>query len=401
MTAAPSSWITIRLIAAREIRERSRTKGFRISAAVILFSAVALAVLPSLLNTSTTERVGVVGDIPPGFGQILDRSPALAEGDRVEVTSFPDAAAADAALRADVVGVVFDPAANQLVWTRIPSQSLDAIVTPAVQQLRSATAAATLDLDATQLQPVLSPTPPEIRSLESVDPELGTRYGVAAAGTILLFVALQIFGGFVLSGVVEEKTTRIVEVLLAHARPDQILAGKVLGIGSLAVAEMAVIIAAAVGAGQIADTIPLPTVGLGAALSVLGWFILGFFFYAIVFAAAGALVNRQDDAQSVTLPVLLPLIAGYIYVISTISIPENIGTTVLSFIPLTAPVAMPTRIQLGVAPPWQVAISVALMVVTGMVVLKVAAKIYSGGLLRTGTRVTVREALASAGDISG
>jgi ABC-2 type transport system permease protein len=201
--------------------------------------------------------------------------------------------------------------------------------------------------------------------------------------------------------VVEETTSRIAEELLAHFRPDHLLAGKVLGIGTLALIELVAIVGAAMVAGQLAGTIPLPTVGATAAASMIVWFVLGFAFYAVLFASAGALVNRQEDAQSVTMPVMLPLIAGYVFVLSTISIPDNPITAVLSFFPLTAPVAMPVRMQLGAAPLWQAGLSVLIMVATGAALLNVAGRIYAGGLLRTGKRVRVRDALASAGDVAG
>src|SRR5262249_42919540 len=129
-------------------------------------------------------------------------------------------------------------------------------------------------------------------------------------------------------------------------------------------------------------------------------FIRGCGFYAVLYASAGALVNRPEDTQAVSLPIMLPLLIGYVFVVSSVSSPENPVTTFLSFLPLTAPVAMPLRIQLGLAPWWQVVISVALMLATMAVLLKLAGKVYAGGLLRTGRRVRVREALAAADDLA-
>lgn len=207
--------------------------------------------------------------------------------------------------------------------------------------------------------------------------------------------------GFVLSGVLEEKTTRIAEVLLAQVRPDSLLAGKVLGIGLLALAELVVVVLAALVTGQLAGTIPLPAIGAGAAATIIGWFILGFAFYAVLFGSAGALVDRQDDAQVVLFPIMAPLIAGYVFVLSTITSPDNVGTTILSFVPLTSAVAMPMPMpmQLGAAPVWQVVVSVLIMVTTMVVLLRLAGRVYAGGLLRTGARVRVRDALASADDL--
>lgn len=399
--APPSAARMIGLVARREIRERSRTKGFRISGAILLAAAVLIAILPSLINPDTTRRIGTVGPPPPGLQQSLEAAAAVeANPPAIDISSFDDVAAGEQALRDGSIEVLLDPQAHTLVWVQDPDPEVAALLNQADAQQQVAANVSEAGLDPGQVAQILTPSELGERSLQSVDPERGTKVAVALAGTILLFISLQVFGGFVLSGVVEEKTSRIAEVLLAHVRPDHLLAGKVLGIGTLALAELVAIVTAAMVAGQIAGTIPLPTVGATAAASMIVWFVLGFAFYAVLFASAGALVNRQEDAQAVTMPVMLPLIAGYVFVLSTIAIPDNPITAVLSFIPLTAPVAMPVRMQLGAAPLWQAGLSVLIMVVTGAALLNVAGRIYAGGLLRTGKRVKVREALASAGDVA-
>lgn len=397
----PRSTRAITLIAGREIRERSRTKGFRITAGILLAAVVLIAVIPSLINPQTTRHIGVVGPVPAGFETALDQVASIeSEPPTIQVTGYAEAADGDQALRDGAVEVVYDPAAKTLSWMQDPDAETQALVSQAAAQVEVQQRVQQLELDPQQVQQVLAPTELSSRSLETVDPERATKIGVALAGTILLFISLQVFGGFVLQGVIEEKTTRIAEVLLAHVRPDQLLAGKVLGIGALAIVELVVIVAAAMIAGQLAGTIPLPTVGAGAAASVIVWFILGFGFYAVLFASAGALVNRQEDGQTVTMPIMLPLIAGYVFVISTLAIPDNPITTVLSFVPLTSPVAMPVRMQLGSAPLWQAVLSALILLGTAAALLRVAGRIYAGGLLRTGKRVKVREALASAGDVT-
>ena len=147
-----------------------------------------------------------------------------------------------------------------------------------------------------------------------------------------------------------------------------------------------------------AGTLSLPTVGVGSVLSAVGFFVMGFALYATLYGAAGALVNRQEDAQAVVYPVMLPLLAGYMVGLTTLSDPGNPLSTVLSFVPLTAPVIMPIRVQLTDVPVWQVALSVALCLATIWAVIVVGGRVYAGGLLRTGRRVKVGEALRSAAD---
>ena len=391
---------TIALIAGREVRERSRTKGFRITFAVLLAAVVLITVVPSLINPETTRHIGVVGAVPADLQATLEQVAAVeADPPKVEVTNFDDDATGEQALRDGTVDVLLDLSARTLTWVQDPDPQTEALVTQAAAQLQVQEGIASLDLSTADVERILAPSALQERSLETVDPERATKIGVALAGTILLFISLQIFGGFVLQGVIEEKTTRIAEVLLAHVRPQHLLAGKVLGIGALALVELVVIVAAALVAGQLAGTIPLPSVGAGAAGSIVVWFVLGFGFYAVLFASAGALVNRQEDGQTVTMPIMLPLIAGYVFVISTLAVPDNPMTVVLSFFPLTAPVAMPVRMQLGDAPLWQAGLSAAILIGTGAALLNLAGRVYAGGLLRTGKRVKVREALASAGDV--
>jgi len=389
---------TVSLVARREIKERSRSKGFRISTIVVLLGVAALVVLPKFLDSEVTRDVGVVGTVPDGFQAAMQQA---AGGDAtVDVRSFPDADSADAALRDGSVDVVVDPAGGVITW----EQDVDATVD---QEVRQAMAVVAIDRNATALgltdaqqQQLL--TPPEIteRNLDPPDPDDGTQVGVAFASTVILFIAISTFGGFVMTSVINEKTSRIAEVLIAQVRPVHLLAGKVLGIGALAIAQLLSILLVTLVAGTLADTVTIPEVGVAPFVVAFSFFVLGFVLYATLYAAAGALVSRQEDAQSVVYPVMLPLLAGYLIALSTIGDPSALLPTVLSFFPLTAPVQMPIRAQLTDVPAWQIALSALICLATIAAVLVVAGRVYAGGLLRTGRRVKGREALSSAGEVS-
>ena len=316
------------------------------------------------------------------------------------MTTYTDAAAGEAALNDETIDILWDPGAGQLVWKKGDEPSVAARVQVAATRSQFDANAAQLGLTPQEQRQLL--TPPELtqRSLQPSESDEGARTALALGGTILLFVAISLFGGFVLTGVVTEKTSRIAEVLLAQVKASHLLAGKVLGIGALALAELIALGAAVLVAGQVAGTIPLPSVGLAAIVTTIGFFILGFAIYATLYAAAGALVNRQEDAQAVTYPVMLPLLAGYLVAVTTIGEPDNPVGVILSLFPLTAPIEMPLRIQLGDVPVWQVVASVGLCLAFIWAVIVIAGRVYAGALLRTGGRVKVRDALRGADDLT-
>jgi ABC-2 type transport system permease protein len=395
-----SSAATIGLIAGRELRERGRSKAFLISTLVIVALSIALATLPSLLNHPTQAHVGVIGAVPAGFEPALDAVVKTSGADAtVTVQSYEDEAAGRAALQAGTVEVLFVPASERLIWPEDPNPQLDTQLRQASAAVHVQEQAQALGLSSQQLAQVVQPPALANDSLRTVDPDRGTKVGVALAGTIVLFMAINTAGGFVLSGVIEEKTTRIVEVLLAQVRPHQLLAGKVLGIGALALVQLFAIGASSLTAGLVVGTIPTVSVAVGALVSVIFWFVLGFAFYAVLYAAAGSLVNRQEEAQSVTFPVLVPLLAAYFLSFATLATPDLALSRWLSMFPPTAPVLMPLRMQLGVATPIEVIVAVVLTVVAVYGLIRLGGRVYAGAILRSGGRVKVRDAFAAGNDV--
>ena len=184
--------------------------------------------------------------------------------------------------------------------------------------------------------------------------------GLLVAGT--LYVTLIIYGQFVAAGVIEEKSNRIVEILLATVRPWQLMLGKITGIGLVALVQVVLVAGVALVLASATKLVSIPTLSVDVVISGVVWFVLGYLIYALLFAAAGSMVSRQEDVTSVALPVILVLVAAWILAL-TVAAPDpgSTATTVFSFIPLFSPVIMPVRIAAGVAPFWQVAISVVLV----------------------------------------
>ncbi|WP_326569451.1 ABC transporter permease [Amycolatopsis rhabdoformis] len=215
---------------------------------------------------------------------------------------------------------------------------------------------------------------------------------------ILIYMSLLLNGQTVAQGVVEEKTSRVVELLLSTIKPWQLMAGKVLGIGTVGLIQMLAIgvvgIAAGLGTGVL--TISL-SAAIGTVVWLVVWYLLGFFMYSIVFAALGALVSRQEDVSGAVSPVLMLVIVGYVVGISVLpSDPSNKFAEVLSIIPVFAPTLMPMRLAMGGVPVWEAVVSVGLVVLLIPGLVWLAARIYRNAVMRTGAKVKLRDALRAA-----
>jgi ABC-2 type transport system permease protein len=211
----------------------------------------------------------------------------------------------------------------------------------------------------------------------------------------LLYIALAGYGSFVANGVVEEKANRIVEILLSTVRPRELLFGKVVGIGLVGFIQLVLLGAVGLVAVMKTQVISVPAVGVTAVLGGLLWFVLGFVFFALIYAAAGSMVSRQEEAAPVVAPIGILIIGSYLAFFWVEANPTNPIGVVLSLLPPFAPVLMSARMATGEAQAWQVVLAIVLMLagIAGMNAL--AARIYSNSVLRIGTRVRLADAWRS------
>jgi len=216
---------------------------------------------------------------------------------------------------------------------------------------------------------------------------------VAIVGIGLLYFLLILFGQFVAQGVVEEKSSRVVELLLATMKPWQLLAGKILGLGLLGLAQIvALAVVGTVGALAF-DVVDVPGQVIGTVVSVVLWFVIGYALYASIFAVAASLVSRQEDLGSVLTPTTILLVVGFIIAIQAAGDPTSTLATVTSFVPGLSPLVMPVRMAAGEAAWWEVAAAVVLMLVAIGLTVRLGGRVYAGALLRTGGKIKMREAL--------
>jgi ABC-2 type transport system permease protein len=378
----------VRLVAGREISTRVRDKGFLIGSAVLILVIVGMLVFQIAMNSgSDTTKIGVVGGSPAVTQALQAQGSSM--GTDVRVTGYDDEAAARSAVNdGDVDAALLSPVGAQPeLLVKSGGGQVETMVQGAVQGLavsqQLAQAGVTLQ------------APPQL-GVVALDPNADADVEaavVAAVGVFLLYGLLILFCQFVAQGVVEEKSSRVVELLLATMRPWQLLAGKIIGLGLLGLAQMLVIAVIGVAGALAFDVVNLPGRLIGTVVIVLAWFVIGYAFYASVFAAAASLVSRQEDLGSVITPASLLLVAGFVISIQAAQDPTGTLATVTSFVPGLSPLVMPVREAAGAADWWEVVIAVVLMLVSIAVIVLIGGRVYSGALLRTGGRIKLREAL--------
>ncbi|MDQ6767256.1 MAG: ABC transporter permease [Candidatus Eremiobacteraeota bacterium] len=243
--------------------------------------------------------------------------------------------------------------------------------------------------------------------------EAGLAQGLVYFLLLLLYIAVIMYGVYVGSGVVEEKSNRVMEIMIGAVRPGQLLAGKILGIGALALTQMLIFGLAAgsmlvlVGlhmASSIQTATPAPAGTQSAALAIatvplsmivylIVFFILGFFSYATLFAGVGALASKAEDVQSSNGPLVFPIVIAYMLSIFALQDPDKPLFVWASLVPLVSPMLMFTRVATSTVPVWQIATSIGLSVLCIWGFTLLAAKLYRVGVLMYGKPLSPKEIL--------
>jgi ABC-2 type transport system permease protein len=356
----------IMLIAKREVMARLQSKGFTIPMVLMILAVVLMAlaggIIPKLMQSdgdSDTTAVAVVGQAHKALPEKgFEAHPADTREQAEQMVKSGDVDAAvvfkNESSPAEVIGLEEAP---------------DDLVT-----------ALTVAPKTTLIDPV------------SKNP--GVAYLVSIAFGAVFMMSAITFGTLIAQSVVEEKSSRIVEILLATVTPRELLAGKILGNCVLAVS----VIVAMVGLSSVAMLVSGQELLFGEMGTALLWFavlfIAGFVLLATLYSATAALVSRQEDVSSVTSPIMMLIMIPYILVIVYNSNPTALA--VMSYIPFSAPVGMPMRLYLGIAQWWEPVLSLAIMLATVAIVLAFAARIYENSILRVGSRVKLGDAMKNA-----
>lgn len=382
----------VRLIAGREISTRARSKAYSITTLVMTVLVVLLSVFFRLTSGDDAVQVGVADESLAAAVEASGES----VGTSIEAAVIGDddgrTQVADGTISAYV-------SAPDGVVTAVVQKDLDGELETALNalsgQLALSEAITELGGDPAAVEDRLRSAEVAVEPLEEPFDYNTQQLLLGALAGIMIYVALLVSGQLVAQGVVEEKTSRVVELLLATVRPWQLMVGKVLGIGVVGLTQLLIIAGVGVASAVALDTLTIElSAAVGTVVWLLVWFALGFVMYALIFAAAAALVSRQEEVQAVVTPASMVIVIGYVIGISVLpSDPDNRLAEIVSLVPLFAPTLMPMRLAMGGVPAWQAALSVALVVALIPVLVWLAGRIYRNALMRTGSRVKVRDAL--------
>lgn len=355
-------WEATGLVAEREILAQVRSKSFIISTAITLLLVIGGIVLSSILGgrAAETTSIAVVGTAPA----------AVTANETLEPVEVADREAAEELVRSGEVEAAVVPDDGGLGYALL---ALD----EAPQGVISALSVS-----------------PDVELLEPAETSEALRTIIPLAFGLVFMMAALGSGAMIMQNTVQEKQSRVVEILLTAVPARALLAGKILGNSVIGVGTAAAIAAAAAfglaitGQSELLDVLSAPMIWF------VIFFVFGFVLVASIFAAGAALVSRQEDTGAVMTPAMMLVMVPYFGVVFFSD--NAVVMTILSYVPFSAPVGMPVRLFFGEAEWWEPLISLGLLVAATAVVVTVASKVYTNSLLRMGSRVSLRDALRAS-----
>jgi ABC-2 type transport system permease protein len=386
------------LIARREFVERGRSRVF---IGVLIGSM--LLILAGMFAVSLVGRpapsasVTVAGQGPPGLADEVQRVAADLAVDVVLVDSASVEAAREAVESGSVDAALVD--GDTILAVGAPSPSVDAVLRGAATASARVVAAQELGLSETAVDTVVQPVVVVVEDLSTAGPvdDLEVARGLAAfMSVVILFILVMAFGQFVGSAVVEEKQTRVAELVLAKVSTAAMLIGKVLGVGGLGLVQLVILgLTYAVGLWAFGDgsaALDLFRLGLGSLAWMTLWFVIGYAMYSFVFATMGATVSRLEDLQSLTYVPSVLLLPAYAVAAASLTGTASPLLAPMSMVPIWSPLLMPFRIVTGDADWWEVMVALVGSAAFIGFLVWFGARVYRGAALRTGGRVGLREA---------
>ncbi|MGB3441682.1 MAG: ABC transporter permease [Actinophytocola sp.] len=390
---------TVSLVARRELAARLRTRTFVFGT---VLSALVLAgfvlTQSTVFDTGHHDTIGLNGQAIAVAESLADEARQV--GRNVRTVGVPDlsdgrAQVADGRLDALVSGA---PAALTVLVENGLDDELRGVLNGLVRQqvLRGQLAALEdpTNLDVDGVLSTVAEAHVTVRALTSPGPAHSERLALALVVVALLYLALLMYGSLVAQGVVAEKSSGVAEFLLPVVPPGQMLGGKIAGLGLVGLIQLVAVGAAGLVVALTTKVLVSPGPAVAAMAWGLVWYVLGFLLYAMVFAAVGTLVSRQEDVQSVLMPVTVVLLVAFVLGFAVLSRNSSGAlTTVLSLVPPLSPLLMPGRLALSGVPWWQLALALALTVAVIALLARTCGRMYRNSLLRPDSRVTLWTAL--------
>ncbi|MBC7597021.1 MAG: ABC transporter permease [Kineosporiaceae bacterium] len=393
-TPTMSAVTTIGLVARREFTTRITSKTFLISTAITLVILIGGQIIFSVVAGSDDRmKVAIVGGQPQLSTAIETSGTALETP--IDVTAANEDQARTRLLDGDLDAIlVVTSAGNRVIVESELDPALRAVLDSATQNIAFQSALAAQNVDPNLLTDAAKSAALGIDAINPADPDKDQRRALAYVAVLLLFFTVYLYGLYVAMGVVEEKSSRVVELLLSTIKPLHLLIGKVLGIGAVGLVQVALFGGAALATGVLTNLVTVQATAIALFGAVVVWYVLGFAFFAVLYAAFGALVSRQEDVNSATMPLTILSFATYFAAQSALSNPDATWATVLAWIPPFSATLMPLRIAADVASPLQIVGTIVMMLALIAVAAVLAARIYERSVLTTGSKQSWKSVLS-------
>jgi ABC-2 type transport system permease protein len=378
------------LVAGREIRVRGLSKSNLISLVVTVVIVGILAALPSLIGgDESDDKIGLAGDTAPAMQAQLEAMGGF------DITVYDTTAEAEQAVEDETVDAAV--ADGSLYSLNGVGNELEVKLDAAWQTAAVQTNLSQAGLTDQEIAAALTVQPLKFETLESGGVSSTLDYFTGLIISIIMFMMLMTPVQYIAMGVVEEKSSRIVEILLTSLKPWQLLGGKVIGLGVISLVNLIAMVAVGLGVsaatGMLSD---LPEGTTSSAISSIGWWLIAFALFGTLAGGVGSLVSRQEESGSVLTPLIMSLTLSYLGAIFLLNAPTSTFAEVLSIVPPFSGIAMPTRMAITEVPAWQIGLSGVLLALAAAGALALGSQLYKRSVLYTGSRMKLTEALRRA-----
>lgn len=393
-----SSRHIVGLVSAREFTTRVHSKAFLISTAVIVAILIGGQVIFSVISgRDHSSKIAIVGKATAVSAAINQSGKSMNEDVKVRTSDSEDKARRQVKDGNLDVALIAEPDGSfTAVSEKELSSTLRAVLDASTRQVALDRGLDAQNVDATRLATDVAKATVTVDVLKPSAPDKDQRTVLAYVAVILLFFTVYIYGLYVAMGVVEEKTSRVVELLLATIRPIHLLIGKVIGIGAVGLLQVVVFGGVSLATGLITGLVTIGSTAIAVFVAAVVWYVLGFAFFAVLYAALGSLVSRQEDVNSATMPVSILALGTYFAAQASIQDSGATWVTALSWLPPFSATLMPMRIAAGVTNPLEIVATVVVMMIAIALLAVVAARVYENSVLNAGGRQSLKLALTES-----
>ena len=371
--------------------QKLRAKSFLISTVLMVLFLVGFGNIERILDwfSGDDPKVALVSELSTDLRPALKKAGVTSDITTKEYTVAQARKAVDRGTF-DAVAIVQD-SYDVTIVSASPESELQTQVATVVKQVRDQAVITDAEIDPNVLASLAEPVPVKQELTSTGGKSEDELFAASALVYVLLFLmyfTIAIYGGMIVTEIANEKSSRVMELLISAASPIQHMLAKILSIATVSLVQLSILVGVGYYSAQnssLFDQLSLDSLSARTIIYLFVFFLLGYFLYATLLAALGSLVSRVEDAQQVTLPVILLIVAAFMISMFSLNAPTNQAVVVLSFVPFFTPMVMFLRVMLTDVPLWQVSISLILMLISISLALFVGTKFYRGGVLFYGS----------------